>query len=221
MSRSNLNNTYTSKELSIHSDEYIDVCRLRYQNFFSTYLNEQCDLVEEIEGIPSLKPCKYDNHSIIFAVYNNDNQCIGSIRLIIRDSTQNHFLEIEESKINKLKPFVYNSLKVAEVGRLVVDKRYRNQTSVVFILFNCITQYSLQKRLDYLVCEAPAHLSKHYVRMGWEIIDENIPWPLNKHIILKHLFFDIKGHRVRAKLYGHIMNILVHKPHLYKIFFHY
>jgi hypothetical protein len=210
--------TYHSKELSINCDEYIDICRLRYQSFFNLYLNDKQDLVEEIAGIPSLKPCKYDKHSAIFAVYKN-KECIGSIRLIIRDSRQNNFLEIEESAINKLGSFIQDDLKIAEVGRLVVDKKYRREICVVFMLFNCITQYSLKNQLDYLVCEAPAHNSKHYVRLGFEVVDENIGWPVNKQILVNHLVFDIRRNRVRARFYGYIMSLLARNPYLYKVFF--
>ncbi|WP_133136295.1 N-acyl amino acid synthase FeeM domain-containing protein [Legionella rowbothamii] len=213
-----MDNRYLGKELSVDSREYLDVCRLRYQTF-TIYLNEHSELVEYIDGIPSLKPCKYDKHSVIFAVY-NEKECIGTIRLIIRNSKKNHFLEIEESSICKLKPFVHDDYKVAEVGRLVVDKKYRTQANVVFMLFNYVTQYSIKNHLDYLVCEAPVHLSKHYSRLGWEVVEENKPWSVNEQILLKHLLFDIRGHRMRAKCYGYMMGMLVKNPHFYKVFFH-
>lgn len=209
---------YHSKELSINSAEYIDVCRLRYRSFFDLYLKDKPNLVEKIAGIPSLKPCKYDKHSAIFAVYEN-RECVGSIRLIIRDSKQNNFLEIEDSAINKLRAFIHDDFKIAEVGRLVVDKRYRNQSCVVFMLFNCITQYSWQNQLDYLVCEAPAHNSKHYIRLGFEMVDENIGWPVNKQIVVNHLVFNIRRNRMRARFYVYAMALLAKNPYLYKVFF--
>lgn len=135
-------------------------CRLDFQQVFELAYHEylQKGYISPNEMQEFIIPQDFDQETIVFLVKDKKGKPAATVTLVMSEDSVLPVESIFSNEVNQLK---IDFPMIAEVSRLVIDKRFRHSKDILTQLFNYLAIYAHQvKGYDALVCQVnPRHVA--------------------------------------------------------------